>query len=80
MATRLFHGVADATLYGWGKAPTSRPQNQTDSGKHVPRWVVCDADEFIQVWLPQFERGELPACDAAEWKRIKGLFHGGTNE
>jgi len=42
-----------------------------------PQWVMCDADEFIRYWLPQFEKGILPPCSDEEWERIKGLLlHG----
>jgi len=37
----------------------------------IPRWVDCDANEFIRM----LNAGELEPCGDAEWARICRLLH-----
>lgn len=36
----------------------------------MPRWLWCDASEFINFWLPKFERHELSRPTAEELATI----------
>ena len=39
-------------------------QNLVKNGIPIYVWEVCGAEEFINVWLPKFERGELAPEDS----------------
>lgn len=58
---------------------TAKPSHYTAPNKpgmyvrtsQIPRWVDCDANEFIRM----LNAGELTPCSDAEWARICKLLH-----